>query len=227
MNNWDPFKNQNSSKATSGSKNKKSKIKKAQNFIEAFKDLGSGISGSVKSDVAKGLKDSAGNQIRSLFGGGPKRNKSQGSLESGQSLDLKKAWQEREAQIRREERRFAQQRRQEEKVVYSRKDEQIKLEVKAIRQELKNVAKQAGVMGQQLEKASFNAVVSPGTYHLNFFERLRQVLTELRKKLSESNTWLTACNKRVQKRSHYWRQVKKSGTKFMLSQERYMATQMG
>ena len=79
----------------------------------------------------------------------------------------------------------------------------------------------------EVKKATLQAVVEPGTYHETFFDRIRKLIELARKKLAESETWMQIFNNRSQKRSHYWGQVKKSGTKYMLSQERYMATQVG
>ncbi|MBU0619275.1 hypothetical protein KKD62_03510 [Patescibacteria group bacterium] len=213
-NNFDPF----------NTKKKKSN-KKAKNFIEAFRDIGSGTAKSLKQDVAGGMAKSAGQQIGGFFGRAPQVN--QGELQPNQPFNLENVMQQREQQVRTEERRFAEQRRSEEKVVYCARDQETKLEIKALQEELSKFAKTAGALGKEIEKASFNAVVSPGTYHVNFFQRLRSLLAELRHKIADSQTWLSACNKKVDKRCFYWRQVKKSGTKFMLSQERYMSTQAG
>jgi len=69
--------------------------------------------------------------------------------------------------------------------------------------------------------------VEPGVYHLNFFERPKQAIIIFRKKIEDSASWLALFNQRAKKRGYYWTQFKKSGTKFLLSQERYMATQAG
>ena len=82
-------------------------------------------------------------------------------------------------------------------------------------------------MSKEVEIAAMQAPVEPGVYHLNFLEKLRETIIFLSKSIKESFNWLAVCNSRAKKRSHYWSQVKKSGTKYMLSQERYMATQAG
>ena len=146
---------------------------------------------------------------------------------SSPKLDLQELLRRREAKLKQQERTRHENIRREEKIIYSREQQQIKLQIKTLQEKIKQLAKeQAGLMAEA-EKAAFQAVANPGTYHLNFFERLINLLELARKKISESKTWLQLSNQRSKRRSHYWGQVKKSGTKFMLSQERYMATQSG
>jgi uncharacterized phage-associated protein len=92
---------------------------------------------------------------------------------------------------------------------------------------LKNLAVATKDLVQEVEKATKIEPVDPGLYHLNFFEKLKQTIITLRKKIEDSANWLALFNQRSKKKNYYWSQVRKSGTKFMLSQERYMATQAG
>lgn len=217
MNNFDPFK--------SDSKKKKKSAKQVKNFIEAFRELGGGMAKSAKQDVAKGVGQTLMNQLRRPAVNQPQ--KAEGQLKDGQALDIEAMLSKQEKQIRSEERAFAQQRRREELTVYSAKEQQVQQEVKMLQLELKKLSQETKTFEQEVEKAAFNTVVSPGTYHANFFERLIKIVAQLKERICESQIWLKTFNQRAQKKGFYWRQVKKSGTKFMLSQERYMATQAG
>ena len=133
----------------------------------------------------------------------------------------------RERQAVSRERQKFEGRIREERLVFHRKQEEAKLQIKAVQEELKKLADASQGLSQEIKKATFTATVEPGTYHDNFFDRIRRLIQLARKKISESKSWLETFNHRAKKRSHYWFNVKKSGTKFMLSQERYMSTQVG
>jgi len=191
--------------------NKKSSKKKgiSDNFLEILRELG------------EGTIDTTVDQVT-----GRKRS---GELKPKETIELKQFAQE---EVKRE--RFAHEFEQEvlglrhqEKLVYTREQQEIKLQIKAIQDELKKLASSTQGLAKEVEIAAKQAPVEPGTYHLTFFEKLRQTIIQFRQKIENSTTWLTAFNQRSKRRSYYWFQVKKSGTKFMLSPERYMATSAG
>ena len=99
--------------------------------------------------------------------------------------------------------------------------------MQAILNELKQIATSTKTLTKEVEVAAMQAPVEAGVYHVNFFEKLRRALVELRKRVEESATWLAAFNQKSKKRNYYWAQFKKSGTKYTLSADRYMATQVG
>ena len=134
---------------------------------------------------------------------------------------------QRENRIRAQERSRMESIRHEEQVICSREKQQVKAQIETLQVEIKAMAKdQVGLM-VEVEKTAFQAVVNPGVYHQNFFERLLSLIKLARKKISESRTWLQLQNHRSQKRQGYWAGVKKSGTSFMLSGERTVSTQSG
>jgi hypothetical protein len=191
------------------------KIGFSDNFLEALRDLGGGIAGSFTEDLAKGLPQEALKQVGI---------RSKGELKPNQPLNLEKELPEKELPAFKPD--FLNLQRQE-KLVWSQKEQEIELQIAAILEELKKLVQATKGLSQKVEIASVQAPVEPGVYHLNFFEKLRAVLILLREKIEESATWLNTFNQKAKKRNFYWAQVRKSGMKFMLSQERYMATQAG
>jgi hypothetical protein len=117
--------------------------------------------------------------------------------------------------------------KQQERLIFSAQEKRVELQIKAVREELRRLAHSIAKIDKEVEIATKLQPVEPGIYYLNFFEKLRTFIKEMAQRLDESATWLMAFNKRAKKQNFYWSQVKKSGTKFMLSQERYMATQVG
>ena len=117
--------------------------------------------------------------------------------------------------------------RQEDEAKVRKEEAVIKEQIKTIQEEVKLLAHEAGQFTQEIQVASFQAVRSPGAYHRNFFSHLKSIIVALRKRVADSRHWLAESNGRARKRSFYWGQVQKSGTKYMLSAERYMVTSTG
>jgi hypothetical protein len=211
MDPFNPFNNHQQNKKTA----------KPVNFIEALKGFSTPIKQQAK-DVTVGTGRGVVNQIF----GAPKQPQS-GEMTPDAPFNFEDYLKSKEKQIVQREQQKFQHRFEQERLVFHRKQEEAKLQIKAVQEELKKLAESTQGLSIEVEKATIQAVVEPGTYHENFFDRIRNLIALARKKLAESQSWLQIFNHRAKKRSHYWGQVKKSGTKFMLSQERYTATQTG
>ena len=202
-------------------KKKKTKTPNYQNFIEAFKDIGSSTVKSFTKDVIKGT---AQNAINILTKNQPQ---SPNQPSPDKDFNFEEFINQQEKKIRHQERTRFEAIRREEKVIYSREQQQVKIQVQTLQAQIKELAKeQAGLM-EEVDKTAFQAVSNPGVYHRNFFERLINLIKLAKKRVTESKTWLQMHNHRAKKRAGYWGQVKKSGTSFMLSGERSIATQAG
>jgi len=154
-----------------------------------------------------------------------------GNTPKGQEPNFYEEWikdrEEKAASSARSEERqkFAAQKSQE-KVLFSLADEGLRKEIDSVREELAMLVKSMGKVEQQIEKAVMDNVVDAGVYHLNFFRNLQGWLRMMRKSLEDASLWLEMSSGRG-KRSHYWKQFGKSGTKYSLSSERTLATQAG
>lgn len=151
-------------------------------------------------------------------------------IKPGEAIDLR-SMEEKTAEL--EKRYFerfyhqAEHLRRQERTIHDSKERGLEIQVKALQEELNEMAKATQELEKEVAVAAFQAPVKPGVYHLRFFEKLRHFIKAFRGKIENSAAWLSAFNKRSKKRNYYWAQVRKSGTKFMLSGERYMATQAG
>lgn len=192
----------------------------SDSFLEALRDLGSGVVDSVTHDVVGGIAQEAFDQIT---------GNNSGDLQPNQTInfqELRKKEEQQEKNSWNLQHEFLDLRRQE-KLVWTRQEQQTKLQISAILQELKKLAETTKNLAKEVDTAAKQIPVEPGVYHINFFEKLRESIILFKKRIEESATWLAAFNQKAKKRNYYWGQVRKSGTKFMLSQERYMATQVG
>ena len=210
MNQLDPF----------SSKPKKKSGPQYKNFIEAFKDIG-------KSSIKSFAKDVVGGTAKSAVDSLTKNQPQTDSDAPQEQFNFNDYLTQQEKLIRSQERSQFESIRREEKIIFSREKQRVQLQVETIQTEIQKLAKeQAGLM-KEVQHASFQSVVNPGRYHQNFFERLIHMVQLARKKISESRSWLHLHNHRSQKQKGYWAGVKKSGTSFMLSGERTVATQAG
>jgi len=128
----------------------------------------------------------------------------------------------REEEARAQEMLMAQRREEEERARFRAKQEQVVKQIEAIREAVLKIAEKTQNIGMEFEKAAFEAPVNPGTYHQSFFEKLKSALEVIKKRLDDSASWLHVYNKRKKNIPFFWQQVQKSGTKYMLSSERYM-----
>ena len=191
-----------------------------KNFIEAFKDIGKST---VKSFAKDAVADTAKNAVDVLT----KASQQHQQDTDKQSFDFEQYLQSQEKRIRGQERTRFEAIRREEKVIFDRQKQMVKVQIESIQVQIQQMAKdQAGLM-EEIDKASNQAVVNPGVYHQNFFERLANLISLARKKINDSRSWLSLHNHRAKKQAHFWGQVKKSGTSFMLSGERTASTQTG
>jgi hypothetical protein len=202
---------------------KKSKPKlNQQSFVEALKNVGSGVASTVKDEVIKPIAIDAWDSLVKSPG-------SSKQSESKAATSWDNEWlKQREEEIRAQER--AKRRHQElltAKPLFDRQAEETKAQIKAIQDELRALAKDMAGLGSSLQQAIEEEIVNPGTYHVSFFEKLRTFIVSLRKQVNESANWLEASSARKAAKNSYWGSVKKHGTKFMLSDERSKATQAG
>lgn len=118
---------------------------------------------------------------------------------------------------------------QEERVLRVRQEQETKVRIQAIREELKKFSSAHVKLEEQVKVAVLQTEVTPtpGKYHISFFEQLLSFIMSLRKNVESASSWLASFNQKSKKRNYYWGQVKKSGSKFYLSADRYMATQAG
>ncbi|OGD62592.1 hypothetical protein A2160_06175 [Candidatus Beckwithbacteria bacterium RBG_13_42_9] len=203
---------------------KKTPVVKPHNLIEAIKETGGTVKAQTKA-ATLGTIGSAVNQLTSID-----NRQTEQMSQPQMPFNFSEYLQSRENQIRQQERNLAYQQRSTETLIFHQKEEAAKKEIEIIKAEIKKLVLETGDMTTELaeaEKSVMTTTVAAGVYHKNFFDRIRHLIALARKQICESKNWLQMFNSRSNNRNFYWGQVKKSGTKYMLSHERYMATQAG
>lgn len=182
-------------------------------ILESIRDLGSGVGKSVAHDlVGKVGSDALGSLVGSS-------NRSSGELRPNESLRFGKEDRQQSTPPVRAE-------LQPRMATVRAEEQRIKQQLEAVRLELKALSGSIKGFNQEIERAITSAPVEPGIYHLNFFERLKSLLTVLRQQIEDSRSWLALWTAR-KKKVAYWGLYKKHGTKFGLSAERTLATSAG
>ena len=179
-------------------------------ILESLRDLGSGVTQSIKKDVAGKVASDA---FTSLVGGMPNH----GEMPENGTIEMPKERKDihpsSHHESDHENRTKAEQ-------------AQVRQQLEAVRNELKALSASLGQLNQEINRAIEQAPVDPGMYHLNFYDRLRSVISNLRQQVEDSRTWLNLTTGR-KKQKNYWGMYKKHGTQFGLSSERTTATQSG
>lgn len=205
----------------SGNQNKRTSPR--DSFLEAFRDLGSDTSATIKDDlVKKGAQDIFNSLSPFSKTSSPAESSPNGFEPFKRETELEKRYRSQVSNLETI--------RREEKVLFTREQRETQNQVNNLQEEIKKLAKSTAELASEAKEAEISAMQEAplvGTYHVNFFIRLRKLITTLREQIHESSFWLAAWNKKSKKRNYYWNKFKKSGSKFLLSSDRYTATQAG
>lgn len=201
---------------------KKKKRTSNVSFVEALKGIGGSVTKSLKDDVIKGTGQEIFDSISGRFPGTSVK-------EQTQTINPQQVEQFQQQEDDQARERAKQERHREliAKPIFDRHQEEIKQQIEGLRQELRALAKELAQVGSSMEKAIEEEIAHPGTYHVSFFEKLKKIMVVMRKQATESRNWLAMSSQRKHAKGAYWGNVKKSGTSYMLSGERTIATQTG
>ncbi len=203
------------------SKAKKKKIQ-TQNVLESLRDLGTGAAESVARDVIDPR------EILEQIVGAKKPKKFTGEISAGQSIEMKDIISGKNEEQKNLEKQlaFEQNLRREQESLFAEKSNELKLQLKALMNEVENLASTTGDLVEEVNVANMQAPIEPGIYHIMFFQKLLEFVKSYRKKVDEAVVWLHSVNTRAQKKN-YWASYKKHGSKFLLSGEHYLTRSAG
>lgn len=115
-----------------------------------------------------------------------------------------------------------------------READETKQQVEKIIVEIRKLSQSAKELGQKVVEATGPTIVKPGKYHKHFLDHVLSIIRDAKTKIDNAGSWLSAMQGkkkkgmgRKKKKTNYWDQVQKHGTKYMLSGERAVATQTG
>ncbi len=205
--------------------NKKGSNKVVQaNPLEALKDIGSSAKKSLKEDL---IEKTPGDFMDQLFG--PRPQNYSGEIIAGESIEIRDvlSGQHEEKQLLKKQLRFERVLRQEEQSTIDKKTNELRLQLKAIQEEVLVLVQTTQDLGEETKLAAMQAPIEPGVYHVIFFEKLLEFIKSFRKKVEEASVWLHATNKRAAKKNAWGARYKKHGAKYLLSGEHYLTRSAG
>ncbi len=194
-------------------KTKAQKITRQRNVLESLRDFGT---------------DASKNLLNQVFGSVPLEKKYSGDITPGESLEFKELFSGQHDEKIKFQKQLALERRltEEEKIHAAQKTNELKLQLQALMQEVLTLAKTTQSLGEQVEVAAMQAPAQPGIYHIVFFEKLLEFVRSFRKKIEDASVWLSAVNKRSEKKN-YWAMYKKKGASFLLAPDHYLQRSAG
>jgi len=207
------------SKSSKGGR--RNQVQSTENFLEALRSLGTNTVSEFKSQTKKVITQ----DIPESFG-----LSASGQLGPNETISIKDLQAAEESGKNRAESEFSQrlyQMNEAQRARLRKEEAQAKQQVTQIREEIMKLAKTMGDFAQEVQIATMQAPANPGVYHEHFYSHLKMVISILRARVESSKNWLAATNGRAKKQGFYWSQVGNSGTKYMLSSERYMVTSTG
>ena len=209
-------------------KAQKAKIQTATrrtNVLESLKDIGSGVTSSLNTDLLGGISEDLLEQI--LNRQRPNK-KASGDIHAGESLEFADLLSEKHEENLKLRNQIAFERRlvQEEKMVSEKRSNELKVQLQALMQEVQYLAKTTQNLGEEVEVATMQAPSQPGIYHIIFFEKIIEFIRNFRKNIENASVWLNTSNKRAEKKN-FWAMYKKKGSSFLLSGESYSQRSAG
>lgn len=205
-------------------KSKAKQIRRA-NVLESLKEMGDSTGKALKDDL---LKKSSEEFFKQLFGNQTEEKKYSGEITPGESLSLNEIYSGQKEENEKLKAQIVLERnlnREEKQRIQERGDE-LKIRLHALMQEVFTLSQSTQTLGEEIKIAAFEAPVNPGVYHVVFFEKLIGFIKSFREKIDNASIWLSATNKRAEKKN-YWASYKKSGSKFFLSSEHYLQRSAG
>ncbi|MBI2268441.1 MAG: hypothetical protein HYU80_03305 [Candidatus Blackburnbacteria bacterium] len=195
-------------------------------LVESIRDIGKGTFDSFKNDL---VKETSKDFLRQMLGFERPRVQASGELVMGQTIEIDQIIesQNEEKQILQARLLREKQLREEDHVVSEQKNQELKVQLHAVIQEVSQLATATVSLSEKVKIAAVQAPANPGVYHLVFFEKLLSFMRSFRKKIQNASVWIHSSNKRARRQRTFWGQVGSYGAKRLLSSEDSMTRSAG
>lgn len=110
-----------------------------------------------------------------------------------------------------------------------KENQEMKQQLEGIRSELAKIveaSKELETAFKEVAKESITRTVTPGKYHVNFFEWMLMTIQNARVRIESSASWVNALSNKKSKRD-FWSMAKSHGTSYSMSTERSISQQTG
>ena len=117
--------------------------------------------------------------------------------------------------------------RHEDQVLIERRTNELRIQVKAIHEEVVKLAQVTPQLAKEVQVAAFQVPVEPSSYELFFLQRIFEFIKSFRKKIEDAGVWLASANRRARRKNVWGQHYKKYGAKYLLSGEHYLQRSAG
>ena len=195
------------------------------NPLESLKTLGTSTADKMKEEAARLPEDF----MEQLFGIHAPQKKYSGEIGAGEAIEVNDVFSGQHEELIKLRKQQALEHRlfQEERALIDKKTNDLRLQLKAIQEEILILAKHTEELAEETTVAAMQATVEPGVYHVIFFEKLLEFMKSFNKKIEEAGVWLHASNKRASRKNAWGANYKKHGSKYLLSGEHYLQRSAG
>lgn len=202
----------------------KNRGQKANNVVEAFKDLGTSAVNSIKEDLVSKVPQDFMDQ---LFGPQNLSNTS-GEIFPGTTAEFNPNLKRKSDEENRLKMQLSFERRlfNEERNLIQQRTNELRMQLKMLTDEMLTLARSTHNLSKEVSIAAMQVTSEPGLYHIFFFERIIEFIRTFRSKIDDATLWLGTTNKRAEKKN-YWSKYKKHGGKFLLSADHYLTRSAG
>ena len=193
------------------------------NPLELLRDTGDGL----KKDL---LQPMPAEVMRQIFGKSPSIiRKFSGEILPGQAVEMNEVYSGEATENEKLQKMYFLEKRlrQEDQMLVERRTNELRVQIKAIHEEVQKAAKVTVQLSQEVQIAAFQAPSSTSIYELYFLERIFDFIKSFRKKVENASVWLGSMNRRAAKKNMWGANYKKHGAKYLLSGEHYLQRSAG
>lgn len=167
---------------------------------------------------------------RQIFGRVPSLNRRfSGEILPGQALEMNDVYSGKAVENEKAQKMYFLEKklREEDHALVERRTAELRLQIKAIHEEVQKAAKATAQLSQEVQVAAFQAPSSTSIYELYFLERIFDFIKSFRKKIENAGVWLRSANRRAAKKNMWGANYKRHGAKYLLSGEHYLQRSAG
>lgn len=109
-----------------------------------------------------------------------------------------------------------------EKVLLDHRQIELQKNIEELRLEVSKLIKSTENLDKEIEKVSVVEIVEANTYQIGFVQRIKNLIINFRKNISEAGVWLDALTHKKSKRKAFWNNVKNKkngGEQYLFSGE--------
>ncbi len=192
----------------------------SQSLLESFSDIGSNTANTIKKDLLSPIPEDIRNQILGL----PTRNFS-GEILPGENLEMKEVITGERQQVEKSNKQLVQINllEKEQKKLSEQKLAELKLQLKAIHEEIISAVRVTNDLEQEVQIAALQSPSDPSQYEFFFLEHILNFIRSFKEKAENARVWLSLQNKRAAKRNVWAQNYKSMKGKYLLSKEHYLS----